>query len=382
MKRLVVFLIITFFSFQSFSQFDDQSVLYGEHSKRVPTSEDHLLRIFVDRNGDFYPENLISNEELKAAGSSLSTWSSQNEMKFAAICASYAIPYEHYSKDKFEELQDSIANRLLRSVNVNAETSNSVTVLIHGFRKPFETRLREGDSWSFNGYESIRTIVNKHVDSTFFVEVYWDGGYDCCVSRNLKKNKPIFRLFEVYARNNAAKTGYSLRKVVSRFAFDTINVISHSTGAIVSSTLLFNSFTEMVNDQLKAQPTPSQTTVNHCLLAAAISSEPFNYYFDRNTSVDFRQHDNYSVTVLYNEKDFALMKKDPYMRMFGPGPRRFGATTLGCNHRKEIRKLETVFSRDYPASPIITYKVNPVANHKFTYYASSKWFGKWLDSVN
>ena len=118
-------------------------------------------------------------------------------------------------------------------------------------------------------------------------------------------------------------------------------------------------------------------------MAPAISSKPYSDYYDRNSDKKYQEEDNYTLTVIFNEKDFVLLKKDPKILVFGPGPKKYGETTLGCNHKKEIRKLERVFASKYPNSKINTKEIGPLKNHLFTYYSSSnnKAFEKWLEEI-
>jgi hypothetical protein len=107
------------------------------------------------------------------------------------------------------------------------------------------------------------------------------------------------------------------------------------------------------------------------LIAPAIGGiESFENYWNRNTSLNFKEKDNYSWYILYNEKDFALRKKDSKMGLFGPGCVNYGNTTLGCNHQNEIEKLQRLFNKQYPKSTIKFENMTWMGKkHSLKYYA-------------
>jgi hypothetical protein len=74
--------------------------------------------------------------------------------------------------------------------------------------------------------------------------------------------------------------------------------------------------------------------------------------------VYFKKEDNYSLFIIYNEKDFVLKKRDNKIGILGPGPYKYGITTLGCNHHKCTIKLEKYFKTNYPNSPIHLYNLS------------------------
>lgn len=383
MKRILLFTISCFLYLTGFSQLNQKSVLYGERDSILESEGLNFFRLFIDKNGDYYPDFFIPDNELKNSNSELLLWSKQNQSKFIKIAEKYGLNFQSYSKQNFKLLQTEIIRKLGNEIKNQSSNFNSISVLIHGFRKPFKERQRSIDSWSYDDNEYARNIINNNLNKTFFLEIYWDGAYDCCITKKTRKNKKIFKLFENYATPNAIKTGYSLRRIISKLSTSKLNIISHSTGAIVSSTLLFNAYQSEIEDNFKSLSTPNQKAVNHCLLAPAISKEPFNFYFDRNTTLEFKENDNYKLVVIYNEKDFVLLKKEPYTMIFGPGPKKYGITTLGCNHKKEVKKLKKLFKTKYPNSIIDTKEIGPLKSHLLTFYTNSnnKAFINWLKEL-
>lgn len=383
MKKILTLFLTVICTCITLGQDHSKSVLYGEHTTVLETDGTDFKRIYLDKNGHYYPEALIPDSALKASQSEILQWSKTHEAEFIAIAHHYGLQFDAFTQKNYDALQQAIIKTIVKGINETASAYKSVSILIHGFRKPFKTRLRTADSWSHADNKTVKQIMTDHLDKTFFVEVFWDGAYDCCITRRMKKNKTIFKLFENYASSNAVTTGYNLRKVVSLLNADTINVVSHSTGAKVSTTLLCNAYANQVTSAMLAIPTPSQSKINHCLLAPAMSKTPFQSYFDRVTELAFKTNDNYTLSIIYNEKDFVLLKKEPVLMVVGPGPKKYGLTTLGCNHKKEVQKLEALFKTSYTNSTFNAYKIGPAKNHLFTYYASkrAKGFVNWLKFI-
>lgn len=384
MRRLALFFILVFVCFQSVAQYKTVAVLYGKYDSIRQTDGDDFMRIFLDKNGDFYPETNISDEELVLSNNNLLEWAQQNPVKFVQVSSIYELNFGQFTEQNFDELQDSVIARILKKLNQKSSSYNSINLVIHGFRKPVRTRtVKTGlgsfyDSWSYEDNKFLRTEMNKISTSNFFLEVYWDGSYDCCLGTNFKKNKEIFELFEKYSFESAVKAGYSLRKIVSKIDHSEINIISHSAGATVATSLLFNTNQYLVDSVSRALQTPRQKEINICLVAPAISKKPFEDYYSRNTNIDFTKEDNYSLSVIYNKRDFALRKKDNVLFLFGPGVKKYGNTALGCDYHGEIARLEQMFVEQYQKSPIHNYKVKSKMNHYFTFYITTNQFVEWV----
>ncbi|MFT7121306.1 MAG: hypothetical protein ACJAZ9_001484 [Neolewinella sp.] len=58
-----------------------------------------------------------------------------------------------------------------------------------------------------------------------FIEVYWDGTYDCCFSLKTKRNREIFELFEQRAQQHATTTGYRLRPLLAGIQTERLHLI-------------------------------------------------------------------------------------------------------------------------------------------------------------
>jgi hypothetical protein len=344
-----------------------KSALFGEHSNYVKTIEGNVYRIFMDMNGDYYPENFISDKEIEVEGKlQLKIWSTEFPKKFSEIAKTYNLIETAYSISNYEILQDSIIAKT--SMNINKISNAQQTWLIHGYRKKLYNPEGIHDKTSLYDNQQVRNRIDNHLDnpkSNLTIEVYWDGKYDIFY-KGLKSKINLGKIFKNKAIPNANKCGYSLREVFKKINAPEINIISHSTGTHFVTSLLFNKSTN------QSFETPSQIIKIALVASASSGSYLFKNYHNRNTNINFKTADNYTIINFYNKKDNVLRK--------GGFPRRFGVTTLGCNFRNESEKLKKHFELNYPNSTYKEYFANeqPPANHFFWRYTNSPEFTKVL----
>lgn len=320
-----------------FQQVSAQHVYFGE---RQPQSQ-HAA-IYFDCEGSIYPDYFIADSALQACDAKLSSWYAQHPKDFRKIATRYHCSFADFTLQNASTLQDSISAEICR--DLNRQQTGNMTFLIHGFRKNFTTANRDVSSPE-EFILTERAIAQLDTSQQYqFVEVYWDAQYDCCFSRNQKRNALLFELF-VQAQQNALPVGNSLRRILSGIQSEKINILAHSLGAKVAAAALFDIAGRAVI------PPPRQSTVNLCLIAPAIAGEEiFCHYAERQGKKDLSAQDNYRLLILYNENDFVLRKKDNKTGLFGPGVYRYGNTSLGCNYRGEAEKLESYFQEHFPGS--------------------------------
>jgi len=344
----------------NFSYGHNINVLFGE---RELSENDNSL--YIDRLGYLYPSYTISDSSLINSNASLAEWYEENREQFLKIAGQYDCTFSVYSFANAEILNDSIIQVAIRRIDRGrVREKTSLTFLIHGFRKNF--RSVHGDSDSPTDYSTIQKKIEEYGSTTSYCKVFWDGYYGCCFSSSVKRNKPLFELYEK-AQESAVLVGGTLKKILSNVnAFDTMTIFSHSLGAKVAMYALLNIDGKNVQ-------TPSSKKINICLVAPAISREMISKnYYRRNSLVPYQTTDNYHLFIVYNRKDFVLRKKDNQFGIFGPGPYKYGNTSLGCNHRNAATKLRKKFSTDFPGSTILLYDRTRVGKcHKVRcYYAT------------
>ena len=338
--KLSLSISIILFAFFHLNAQVKNAVVFGDHAQIIATRDYNIYRVFMDMNGDFYPENNISNEEMKVSGESqLAVWSKSFPDKFQNIATSYNLENTDYSELNYHILQDSIRASIIQSVNRFG--TKEQTWLMHGFRKQL-TDENIDNVTSPSEYAFCRGRINNYISDSSensYVEVYWDGKY--MLKGGAMRMIKVGRLYKKKAIPNAKKCGYALRNIFHQLECQKTNLITHSTGTYIASSLLFNRSKE---DTL---PTPNQSDIRIALTASASPGKKlFKNYYLRNTAFDFRGHDNYALFNFINEKDEALLKSRVAIKF----PKLFGNTTLGCNYHGESEKLNTYFTEHFPNS--------------------------------
>ncbi len=362
---LLIFFILTISNI--FGQNTNHNVLFGERNLAdISAQISSKTAIYFDKEGYLYPNYFISNASLLQSNASLVKWYGNNQKAFLEISKNYHCKFSKYSLENCNTLNDSISSFYIKQINQKkTDLQNrfqSLTFLIHGFRKPFIAT--NGDASSPADYTTMQETINLYSkNKTFFVEIYWDGLYGKRFSANLKANKIMYAVFEK-SQINAELVGISLKSIISNIKFDTINIITHSLGAKVALFALL----DMKNDNLK---TPSNNKINLIFIAPAISGELIvDNFYKRNTKVAYKTADNYHFSIIYNENDIALRKKVGFV---GPGPYKHGNTTLGCNYDASATKLKTTFQTKFPNSTLDLYDCSSVGGcHLVRCYFSSK----------
>lgn len=363
-KTTRLLICFTVFSVQSLNA---QHVYFGERNlTKYPSS------LCFDQEGNIYADYFIADSALQNCNHNLAIWYQKHPNQLTEICKLYKIDIS-VNEFNINELNDSISSEKARKIN--QKNPNSVTFLVHGYRKSFEAL--EGTITSVLEFD----LLEKNLDSlglkTQFIEVYWDGTYDCCFSVfDKKRNEYLFSQFK-QAQIHAPNVGIALRKVVNRIETDKINLIGHSLGSKVVASALFN----LNENDIQ---TPDQEDIRICLIAPAIGGiESFENYWNRKTDLNFKEKDNYSWYILYNEKDFALRKKDSKMGLFGPGCLQYGNTTLGCNHQNEIDKLQQLFNKQYSNTTLNFENMTWMGKkHSLKYYAEGNILQSALQFLN
>lgn len=337
MKSLI---IIIFILTANFATAQNTHVLFGERTL-TPSGN---ISICFDKEGSIYPDYYISNASLEKSNNSLKEYYLKNQSEFIKIGKKYNCIFKEYNEANNNILNDSIAVNFTKKINFEVISGTSVTFLIHGFRKAFIVGTRDIPS-PIDFQTMKQALTDNSLSKTLFVEIYWDALYGCCFSKDTKQNEILFKLFEE-AQVNAEQVGKGFKTILSSINCDTINIITHSLGAKVAAYAVLDIYKDL-------KPTPSCKRLNICLVAPAISAQLISdNYYKRNSKSDFNNQDNYNLIIIYNEDDFVLKKKDNVMGLFGPGPYKYGNTTLGCNYHNTAVNLKKKFKSDFAKSTI------------------------------
>ncbi len=372
MKRILLIALIIFITTQLFSQ---EHANYANHSVFfVP--EKNTTRLFLDKNGDFYPEETISYLGLDSVECSLIAYFRLHNDEFIRIAERHNLELANFSEINFRILQDSIVSRKLTKLHSVLDDKSGLFVLIHGFRKHLVPAI--GDITAHEEYTFMKAQINKNssYSTNQFLEIYWDGMY-LKPERSLKFAFALGKMFKKQSFGNATETGIGLRKFISEINRKEITLISHSLGAEVMINLLFNARRDC------PYPTPSQGKINACMIAAAISKKPFKNYYNRTTQLDHSEKDNYQLSIIYNKKDFVLSKSTRLLGVRLEFSRLYGNTRLGCNCRGEATELEKKFERKFPNSSVRLIHADSFgASHRSKSYSASEEFKMFIESIH
>lgn len=327
---------------------EGQHVLYGE---RELTNK---FAVYLDREGNIYPPVFISNSRLSESGFSLSNWYEKHPDQFAFIAKSVGI-VGVYSSEKLNQLNDSLVARLVQGWKNEKE----LNFIVHGFRKSFVQQNE--DSTSTAEFLVMENRLKMYLTSPI-IRVYWDGMYDCCISKDTKRNKEILEMFQI-AQVQAEQAGKGLSRILNQLSCEKVNLISHSLGALVIS-----STKENTKPVRKHQ-------CNWLFVAPAIDHTALA--FDDGSALPFDH-----LGIIYNHKDFVLKKKDPFIGWFGPGNKKYGNTSLGCNCDRDMAKLKKELHRSHPHFKLDVFDFTSIGKtHKVkAYFGSDNWnlLSDWL----
>lgn len=364
-KRGLIVLLAFSSCFINATVFAQDNVLYGERSFEM-----NVDAVFLDQDGSIYPDYFIPNESLIQSKARLHVWYKEHSSVFLAITKKHNCPVETADDRSIQQLEDTLLAQTIRKIESLKTASNTLNVLVHGYRKPFVAN--EHDVTSIDAFANLEDKLNSGLGVVHpTLKIYWDASYNCCYSLDGEKNREMFEGFE-RAYHRADTIGESLKRLLNTVTYAQINFVGHSLAAKVLQSCLYD---------LKGNGIPclAQGRVNVCLIAPATTGiESWVNFQRRNYSIPAQ--DNVRIWLLYNEKDFALKKKDNHFELFGPGAEAYGATTLGCNHKHTLDKFEKYTKEQFVGSTFIFVDGTSLGKiHSQFIYLESPFFEGMID---
>lgn len=339
MRILITFFFLGFITLASAQKWNKFSVTYGQNLTELPEPEANVYRIFMDKNGFFYPSVPLPDELLKKKGSSISNLLSANDTLREQVASKYNL---NPNSATIENIKEAIISTISTDLRQKTQEFESSYFMIHGFRKK-AYGVKENSLSSTDYLTLEKEIQSTQKAKALFVEIYWDGTHISPIKAYKYRG---FKLMERNALPQAKNAGYALRQLISDLNLDTLNIVSHSLGAVVANELLFNS---RANQPL---PTPGQSVVNSIYIAPAIGFEAFLPFYQRNSARNYTEKDNYHLSVVYNPNDFVLLKSFHFKFInLDVEPTKYGNTSLGCNYNNDILKFKDLFKYKYPNTP-------------------------------
>lgn len=378
---MVKFQMLTFFlllAFVTSGQRECQySVLYGENQSNLSAPDSNTVRIFMDKNGYYYPDIIIPDQELKRACNSIpnfiiTNWVANNNLRQAFPQVSFENPAQAANV-----INDIIVQQHIERINRRAAAYNSVTFLIHGYRKKAWGNIDSYNSLSYDDFTAVKNALQGL--NTLFIEIYWDSRY-INPKKFLKQGAKVpLRLFENFVIPNSLQVGLSLRNLVTGLQVTNLNIFTHSIGGLVASEMLFNASGRNIPGEQTLR-TPVIPNIFLCMVAPAMAPETLtNNYYSRNTSYDFNKADNYRLAIVFNHDDIALTKSfGGFVRLFTgrTNALTYGNTSLGCDYMNCLASVQGFFQSHnntvfYPPLDVTTYAGG---NHYMASYVSAPTF--------
>lgn len=340
-KNLAILFVLILLMSSCALNIEKRHSLYGERKFKW-TVQDRTVRIFMDKEGLYYPETYIKDKELKRVNGSLREWYHKNPIQLKAICKQYGVDSTGSDVDAIvDRINDAIIKSIAESININMYHFTTLNVLVHGYRKkaynsfPGITRSSRKDNQKLAGSLTLGSYRD-----VLYMEVYWDG-YFFGIGH---KTNEMGMAFHKYATPSAVNAGLGLRKLLTKINKNKeINIVTHSLGALVGCEALFNA-SETVLPEANAMEnnisTPGVNPIKLSMIAPAIGSEVFTKYNSRNPDSSTGK-DNYRLSVGYNEYDYALLKhyKGAVLSYGHLSPVDSGNTSLGCNYNGDVAKM-------------------------------------------
>lgn len=284
MKRFLLFFLVI-------GTINSCKVSHNEPLNQNPNEEvePNITKVYVDQNGDFYPNNW----EAKYGPHPKITWRKAYSLRKIA---------------DNKNLQDDLSNyeeNLLINIKKRIENKERLIILVHGYNN--------GEKKAKTSFRRIQEIIGTNPEDEF-IEFYWDG----LVSDDPISTASIW--FKAAGYSQLAGE-FGLRKILNLAENKEIVMISHSRGASVVLSALSNppyepEFAEQTEEyHLLKVHNPTSLTENDnnikvIMLAPAVGRIDFKtpeYYKDNDSFREFSGQVN-SIHITVNATDSTLKK--------------------------------------------------------------------------
>jgi hypothetical protein len=321
--------------------------------------------IFIDGLGSIYPDqktgiNFFDSAQIVKNNGRINNYLTKNPNNLNLILDSLKIsaPNSITIKDSLKIYQEFVLKNTLKNIKEEIETSHSeqLIILIHGFNNHYydctcnslNTKKCEFfnpnivDINSKTSYEKVTNFFEKKYPNKklFVIQIYWNGLYSYLEKG---KSKKIW----TYAQTNSYPVGLAVRKLLSGLPDIKTNVITHSLGANVICSALFNleskldpAYVEGYSD-IKNQYSLndlSKKRINVAMIAPAMPGA--NTFVDMLNPNLNPSNNNYNFIIGFNEQD-PVTTKGP-LKVIN-GAYHFGATSL-ASKRDDLFLTKTILN--------------------------------------
>lgn len=370
MRKLIVVYAFTYILYGC-NSLQRMYISFGSAKENSVHLNDGIIRIFFDRHGFIYPDHFVDDKSINESDSRLGNYYQNNKEVYNQICEAYKVnPYSgdlNIVKPKDEPLQESLIESYASKINFN-QKGRDLVFIIHGYNE--NPTIPKNNTSVFENKvtrDSIKKIFpTKHF---LFVEIYWDGlsadqGY------SLLKAFNSIHIWG-YAQVHATFVGLELRRILNKINSPNIYVITHSHGAGIITTALFNVKKFGISNYLNPKKwlydinqcysnnvykTPDQQFYIGMLAPAIPGVNVFNKYYNRtiNSTDSIMKNNNYHFVIGFNRNDKVTTK-------YKIAAKRLGSTSLACIP-DELDSTKALF--DFDKSIIADEKFDEFNNGK------------------
>lgn len=360
----------------------DLYVPFGEVKSKMeqpPYADMNVYRIYFDRLGYMYPDQSISDADMKNNYCMLKSYYFNNGKTYEQLCSHYgATPRKDVENLNTENdpLQAALVQRTADYINKQGKGYDRVIFLVHGADK-----TPMGETGSGSQYDMMRIALSNRLpnEKLFFVEVYWDGCYDAA-------NNRLQTIWD-NAKYSSCNTGLELRRILNKLKKPTVYVVTHGLGASVITTALFNVHkypgTAETNTDLMFEKryesdvyqTPSNILKIGMLAPSIPGQNTFDEYYERTARPQQMDYNNYRFVVGYNSNDEVLTE-------LVSQPLNLGRSTLGCQYN-EMFSLLNRYNRNVFDSTDFSYTAagNAQTSHNLPDYVSADAFNRFANNL-
>lgn len=347
MKTIIIFGICFFFSMADVeAQRADRQVFWRDLQAKYEADSNKVVRVYLDKFGYFYPASAVTIDKQQflfpaqdssdkekitsktIASANLHAYFHNNQVAHDMLLKYYHVsPTGDYDKD-YKKVEEQELRQISLRVHrlVKKLQAKNIVFLIHGFNvdDPVSRYTFFEQSVTDKGYDAkVKPL---------YIEIYWDG---------LTVSGTDLLAIWKHAQNNTRWVSLAVRSLMhhltDRLPF---TVVTHSLGASVATGALFNTSTKWeidgntpeVDSIAASIPAPVDVPVRLGMIVPAIpGGNTFVDFNRRSPDIKAMANNITGIAIGYNPKDYATSKA-----FFST---KFGATTLGCDYKNELRSV-------------------------------------------
>ncbi|MBX2844920.1 MAG: alpha/beta hydrolase [Saprospiraceae bacterium] len=376
---------------------------YGNESQR-PAFSNHSINVFFDGSGYVYPDVALEDMDFFEEKRPLLQAYYSEASRYNRVAEAYGLPPVEAvpDTDAIEALNSAVKHLWLEQVNAELAVHDRVVVLVHGYNNTYHELI--GPYSLFQNRIDAITGTNN-----FYINVFWDGLTDN-TAKDISKQESLFygetgglragiNNLKIWrrAQHQALFAGMELRTLLRRLQTDSLTLVSHSLGARVVASTLFN--IEPEDDWKKPSvaqarylaaisadqhPAPQQHISVGMMAPAIGGKETFDDYFIReNAARSAADSSDFHFTIGFNTNDEVLRK----FNLFGKKSANFLGDTSFGTLKNDVDSVHTLFRENglEQRFDVVdfskTFQGYPQNKHSMIFYLDNPNFDSFIKQV-